>query len=385
VIRPGLAKDLAQVVYLQADNTPVTALTIEVQVRLELDGDGDDGRFWSTAGVGSWVASSATHPNATHKGGGLWVYTLPAKATTTKNGAQVTAVFSDDIDDPSSATTMAQDIEHSIRASAELAPNRIEANQIKDLTGAVHLQADGTQVSSLSMLALIRLEQPGNANHGKFWDGDSWETTPSPYPSATHLGGGQWNYALPAAATTDRQGAHIAYSFSDDIGTPASSTTIAGLGEHAVFKAAAGSNIVSALNAIATLWAATTPPNATNRPYHRWTQNKPPEDVSGHRAFWFEMKTRRVLETYGANLSLVGWTIEARLHLSKKALRSKQDKIDDILDEANALAIALDHGNIATTGIRFAVTADDGVGEAETTDSNDLEIPILLDIETEES
>lgn len=105
------------------------------------------------------------------------------------------------------------------------------AGVAKDLMSAVHL-ADGSQVSTGTIFAVIRLES-SDADDGKFWDGDSWETTPAPFPTATHTQAGQWFYALIAAATSGKPGSTVHFTFTDDLDETVA-TTVSGGGEHYV-------------------------------------------------------------------------------------------------------------------------------------------------------
>lgn len=108
----------------------------------------------------------------------------------------------------------------------------IIAGTAKQLVAAVHTAA-GAQVATGTVYCVARLEQSGNADDGKYWDGDSWETSPGAWPTAAHTQAGQWSYTLPLGATTSRAGATIHYSMTDNL-TEASATTVCGGGEHRV-------------------------------------------------------------------------------------------------------------------------------------------------------
>lgn len=107
----------------------------------------------------------------------------------------------------------------------------IPAGVVKDLINTVVLAADGTPFTSAA-LCVIRLEQDGDTDDGKYWDGDSWETAADP-PASAHQEAGQHFYQLPAAATTSRDGARLAVTFTDTI-TEGSMTTLCGTKEYLV-------------------------------------------------------------------------------------------------------------------------------------------------------
>lgn len=107
------------------------------------------------------------------------------------------------------------------------------AGAVKDLI-AVVFGTDGSQFTAAAF-AVVRLEQDGDADDGKYWDesGASWETGLTVNQVSTHLESGQHLYQLPAAATTGRAGASIHFTFTDDL-TEASATTVCAGGEHLV-------------------------------------------------------------------------------------------------------------------------------------------------------
>ena len=106
----------------------------------------------------------------------------------------------------------------------------IIAGAVKDLMAAVHTTA-GAQYTGAS-LAVVRLEQDGDADDGKFWDGAAWQAVLAA-PAGAHVEAGQHLYLLPAAATTGRVGATIHFTFTDNV-VEASATTVCGGGEHTV-------------------------------------------------------------------------------------------------------------------------------------------------------
>lgn len=112
----------------------------------------------------------------------------------------------------------------------------IIAGSTKTLAAAVHVQSTGAQVATGTIYAVVQLEQPGNADDGKYWDtnaGGSWQASPVSWPTASHTQAAMWAYALPAGATTGRDGAITHYTMTDNL-TEASATTVCGGGEHRV-------------------------------------------------------------------------------------------------------------------------------------------------------
>ncbi len=121
------------------------------------------------------------------------------------------------------------------------------AGQTKDLMAAVHLASDGSQVSTLTILAIIRLES-FDADDGKFWDNTAWVVSPAPFPTAIHIEAGQWLYELPAAATAGKVGATVHFTFTDDT-DETQATTVCGGAEHFV-----RSDVPSALDVADAVW-----------------------------------------------------------------------------------------------------------------------------------
>lgn len=121
----GKVKDLAAVPRVLASGIRQTTGTIYCVIRLELDGDADDGLFWDTDGGGGWVAggSVVSWPTATHTTAGVWVYQLPAAASSGKVGAAVPGpqtpgrlryFMTDNVGTPGSATIESGDMEEGI-------------------------------------------------------------------------------------------------------------------------------------------------------------------------------------------------------------------------------------------------------------------------------
>jgi len=103
----------------------------------------------------------------------------------------------------------------------------MEANTILGLPALVRAHASSLPTTAGTIYVRVLLVQPGNADDGKLWDtgaGGSWLASPTSWPTATHKSGGLWTYALPAAATTGREGAALAWAMTDNAATPASET-----------------------------------------------------------------------------------------------------------------------------------------------------------------
>jgi len=107
------------------------------------------------------------------------------------------------------------------------------ANTVKDLIAVVH-DAIGDQFTAAAF-AVVRLEQDGNADDGKYWDetAASWEVAATVNQVSTHLEAGQHLYQLPAAATAGRANATIHFTFTDNLAEAAATTVCTG-GEHIV-------------------------------------------------------------------------------------------------------------------------------------------------------
>ncbi len=111
------------------------------------------------------------------------------------------------------------------------------AGVVRDLIAVVHA-VDGSQFTAATF-AVVRLEQPGDANDGFFWNETSadWEAAATANQVATHLEAGQHLYLLPAAATVGRVGAVIHYTFTNNL-TEGTATTVCSGSEHNVVAAA---------------------------------------------------------------------------------------------------------------------------------------------------
>jgi len=110
-------------------------------------------------------------------------------------------------------------------------------NTVKDLIALVLLAADGTLYTT-SANCVVRLEDNGHADDGKFWDDDddTWQASPVAWPSSTHTKAGLHLFQLPAAATLGHLGGRIFYTFTDNA-TEASATVACAGGEHIILRA----------------------------------------------------------------------------------------------------------------------------------------------------
>jgi hypothetical protein len=105
---------------------------------------------------------------------------------------------------------------------------------VKDLIGTVVIASTGGPFTSAG-ICVVRLEQDGDTDDGKYWDADddTWQAAPVTWPVSAHGEVGQHLYQLPAVATAGRVGARIAVTFTDTL-TEGSMTTLAGTREYLV-------------------------------------------------------------------------------------------------------------------------------------------------------
>jgi hypothetical protein len=91
--------------------------------------------------------------------------------------------------------------------------------------------------TSGTIYAVVRLNKPGDADDGKYWDttgGGSWQASPGAWPTATYAKDARWSYTVPAAATTGKAGGEVMLvALTDNVATPASSTVVSGGLTHA--------------------------------------------------------------------------------------------------------------------------------------------------------
>ena len=124
----------------------------------------------------------------------------------------------------------------------------IPAGVVKDLVNTVVLAADGSPFVAAA-LAIVRLEQDGDVDDGKYWDtGGSWQASATP-PASAHQEAGQHLYQLPAIATVGRNGARITVTFADSL-TEASVTTLCGTKEYLIGDITAQPIVGAAINQI---------------------------------------------------------------------------------------------------------------------------------------
>jgi len=108
----------------------------------------------------------------------------------------------------------------------------IIANTAKELIAIVVTASNGAFYDSGQVTASIYLES-GDADAGKFWDmnDDTWQASPTIWPTGSHKGAGQWSFTLPATASNGREGQYIHYTMSDFTASSLVSTMCGG-GEH---------------------------------------------------------------------------------------------------------------------------------------------------------
>jgi len=93
-IAAGVVKDLINTVVLAATGVPFTTAALCI-IRLEHDGDADDGKYWDTTNAWVTLVSPLTAPASAHGEGGQHLYQLPAAATTGRDGARLVVTFVD--------------------------------------------------------------------------------------------------------------------------------------------------------------------------------------------------------------------------------------------------------------------------------------------------
>lgn len=148
----NVVKDLKAVVRTLSTGAPKVSGTIYVAVRLELDGDADDGKYWDTTAGGAWVAagSVAAWPEATYGAAGDWVYQLPAAATTSKvsttKPARIGWRMTDNVATPASETASSGEQEILVYSNGA-AESSVDVTKVSgDATAADNAEAffDGT-------------------------------------------------------------------------------------------------------------------------------------------------------------------------------------------------------------------------------------------------
>lgn len=116
----GIVKDLVATVRTLATGAPKVSGTIYVTVRLELDGDTDDGKRWCDT-HGAWEVSPHAFPAAAYDAASDWLYQLPAAATTSKvsatKPARIRWRLTDNASTPASETASSAEFEEMIYSS----------------------------------------------------------------------------------------------------------------------------------------------------------------------------------------------------------------------------------------------------------------------------
>lgn len=105
------------------------------------------------------------------------------------------------------------------------------------LTGKVWTAADGLPKTSGTIYAAVRLNKPGDTDHGKYWDDDddSWQASGdvTTWPSTTHMVAGAHRVDVPSALLK-LHGECVLDVLTDNMASPASQTTIDGALESAI-------------------------------------------------------------------------------------------------------------------------------------------------------
>ena len=142
-------------------------------------------------------------------------------------------------------------------------------------------------------------------------------------------------------------------------------------------------SIVTARDAIATLWEATTPPSDTHRTYRQWTGREAPADATGHRAFELLVPSGGTISDFGADYSTIESTVEAVVYLSLASTRCERDVFSLVAEEAMTLINAINH-NTASYGAGVGLVRATQYATAPAEDL-DLELRITIEIEHEET
>lgn len=147
-ITAGVVKDLINTVVLAADGTPFTSAALCV-IRLEQDGDGDDGLYWDS-NDDTWQAAPVAFPVSAHTEAGQHLFQLPAAATSGRDGARIVVTFTDTVTE-GSMTTLCGTKEYLVEelwataanvATAESNIRGTDSRDLTDLTGAGWVAAD---------------------------------------------------------------------------------------------------------------------------------------------------------------------------------------------------------------------------------------------------
>lgn len=137
------------------------------------------------------------------------------------------------------------------------------------------------------------------------------------------------------------------------------------------------SRLKTAMDDIATLWAALTPPSDTGRAYRRGTNL---EHIA-HRVFFFEPPSSSEEVGFDGTNRLVRYALDARVRidLTGKTLRTAPESI---ADETSLLCGSVQASSSWSSGVRSVTVTGSRV---EPTDTNDLDLVIPLLIQVEET
>lgn len=222
MIVAGSAKDLTVNIHSQSDSSMVSTGTIKLVVRLESD-DAEDGYFWDDA-AGSWAASLPAFgdlPPLTHVEGALWVYALPAAATTGKTGDSISFTATDNLTE-ASATIVSESGEHVIlgglpatQTSVDAIDSAVDACHVSiaydgsDIAATAWLERNGATVSSPTAITFTWHNEDGTTLFSHT-DSDAEITGPD--------GQGKWRLQK-TQALVDDQAYYVVVSITDASGT----------------------------------------------------------------------------------------------------------------------------------------------------------------------
>ena len=137
------------------------------------------------------------------------------------------------------------------------------------------------------------------------------------------------------------------------------------------------SKLVSAMDDIATLWEALTPPSATTRLYRR---ARNPEHI-GHRGFYFTPAAETVDEEFGSSFALVRYTFDGvvRLDLTGEDLITAPELR---ANEGSLLSGSIRKNPAWSAGVRSVTVLGSRI---QPTDTGDLDLLIQIVAQCEES
>ena len=137
------------------------------------------------------------------------------------------------------------------------------------------------------------------------------------------------------------------------------------------------SKLKTAMDDIATLWAALTPPSASARTYRRGTN----AEHIAHRVFYFEPPASSEEVGFDGMTRLVRYALDARIRvdLSGKDLTTGPESI---ADETSLLCGSVQTSTAWSAGVRGVTVTG---ARTEPTDTHDLDLVIALLIQCEET